>query len=180
MNCLFFVIFRWRSCWVRYGYDPRTIHDSRMYQMIDYRLRYLASEPSSTSDQIVKAKPRSIYHNARKFRNDQNDSNGDGDGDGDGDEVEGEKSNNIDDYKFKPDKLPISRNVYYQVCDIEDDDVQALLNSRQIQSNYCSEKEGWYTKNFQDQCRDIMNKKHEIIAKQLTTQMKEINKNKTN
>ena len=32
-------------------------------------------------------------------------------------------------YKFKADKLPVSRNVFYQICDIEDDDVQSLINS---------------------------------------------------
>jgi hypothetical protein len=32
-------------------------------------------------------------------------------------------------YKFRSDKLPASRNVFYQICDIEDDDVQKLINS---------------------------------------------------
>jgi hypothetical protein len=32
-------------------------------------------------------------------------------------------------YKFKVDKLPSSRNVFYQICDIEDDDVQKLIRS---------------------------------------------------
>ena len=32
-------------------------------------------------------------------------------------------------YKFRSDKLPASRNVFYQICDIEDDDVQRLINS---------------------------------------------------
>jgi hypothetical protein len=32
-------------------------------------------------------------------------------------------------YKFKPDKLPFSRNVLYQLCDIEDEDVQKLIQS---------------------------------------------------
>lgn len=32
-------------------------------------------------------------------------------------------------YKFKVDKLPSSRNVFYQICDIEDEDVQKLIRS---------------------------------------------------
>lgn len=52
----------WRSCWVRYGYDPRKHPESKIYQMIDYRLRNTA-EP----EHIVKTKPRSSYHK-RKFR----------------------------------------------------------------------------------------------------------------
>lgn len=32
-------------------------------------------------------------------------------------------------YKFKADKMPFSRNVLYQLCDIEDDDIQRLINS---------------------------------------------------
>lgn len=34
-------------------------------------------------------------------------------------------------YKFKPDKLPGSRNVFYQICDIEDEDVQSLIHSEE-------------------------------------------------
>ena len=32
-------------------------------------------------------------------------------------------------YKFKADQLPSSRNVFYQICDIEDDEVQILVHS---------------------------------------------------
>lgn len=32
-------------------------------------------------------------------------------------------------YKFNPNKLPMSRNVFYQICDIEDNDVQTLIKS---------------------------------------------------
>jgi hypothetical protein len=32
-------------------------------------------------------------------------------------------------YKFKHDQLPSSRNVFYQICDIEDDEVQAIVHS---------------------------------------------------
>lgn len=33
-------------------------------------------------------------------------------------------------YRFKPDKLPSSRNVFYQLCDIDDDDVKSLVYSQ--------------------------------------------------
>ena len=32
-------------------------------------------------------------------------------------------------YKFKADQLPSSRNVFYQICDIDDDEVQILVHS---------------------------------------------------
>jgi hypothetical protein len=51
----------WRSCWVRFGYDPRKDPVAKMYQMIDYRLRYCA-EP----EQKIKSKPRPSYHK-RKY-----------------------------------------------------------------------------------------------------------------
>ena len=41
-------------------------------------------------------------------------------------------------YKFKPDKLPSSRNVFYQLCDIEDEDVQALVQSEENKVNKTS------------------------------------------
>ena len=34
-------------------------------------------------------------------------------------------------YKFKPNKLPFSRNVLYQLCDIEDEDVQKLIEDKE-------------------------------------------------
>ena len=108
------MIFRWRSCWVRFGYDPRLCPDARIYQMIDYRLRYSA-EP----EQKVKAKPRSSYHK-RKWRGDLSES-----------ESEEHKTFKIEKemFKFNPNKLPTSRNVFYQICDIEDNDVQSLISS---------------------------------------------------
>ena len=38
----------WRLLWIRYGYDPRTTPEARMYQLIDYRLKdhsLLAGQP---------------------------------------------------------------------------------------------------------------------------------------
>ena len=32
-------------------------------------------------------------------------------------------------YKFNANKLPSSRNVFYQICDIDDEDVQSLIRS---------------------------------------------------
>lgn len=139
----------WRSCWVRYGYDPRQDPDARLYQMIDYRLRN-AAEPN----QKIKAKPRSSYHK-RKFLNDLSDS-----------DEEDYKNLKLDKdmYKFRPDKLPNSRNVFYQLCDIEDEDVKSLLTSA-YQRAKCDEKDGWCIQNFQDRCRSIMSEKHEKLAK---------------
>jgi len=51
----------WRSCWVRFGFDPRKDPNAKIYQMIDYRLRYCA-EP----EQKIKSKPRPSYHK-RKY-----------------------------------------------------------------------------------------------------------------
>lgn len=76
-------------------------------------------------------------------------------------------------YKFKPDKLPGSRNVFYQICDIEDDDVQKLIDSEENQSSRCNEKDGWCMTNIQDRCRNIMSQKHEKIAKILSVENKE-------
>jgi hypothetical protein len=32
-------------------------------------------------------------------------------------------------YKFNANKLPTSRNVFYQLCDIEDEEVQEIINN---------------------------------------------------
>lgn len=104
----------WRSCWVRFGYDPRLNPEAKYYQMIDYRLRYSA-EP----EQKVKAKPRSSYHR-RKWRSDLSEN--------ESDEYKNYKFEK-EMFKFNPNKLPTSRNVFYQLCDIEDEDVQSLIRS---------------------------------------------------
>jgi hypothetical protein len=39
-------------------------------------------------------------------------------------------------YKFKQDQLPSSRNVFYQICDIEDDEVQTLVHSNDGRVNH--------------------------------------------
>ena len=99
---------------MRFGYDPRLSPEAKMYQMIDYRLRYSA-EP----EQLVKAKPRSSYHK-RKFRSDLSEN--------ESDEYKNFKFEK-EMYKFNPNMLPKSRNIFYQLCDIEDADVQELLQS---------------------------------------------------
>jgi len=145
----------WRSCWVRYRYDPRKFPESKIYQMIDYRLRYYA-EPETN---LIKPKPRSAYHK-RKFRSDLN-------------EVETSDYKNItyEDtiYKFKADQLPSSRNVFYQICDIEDSDIQTVVHANDGKEKKCDEKDGWCITNIQDQCRNIMSAKHEVLAKYLAS-----------
>jgi hypothetical protein len=129
--------------------------------MIDYRLR-CSAEP----EQKVKAKPRSSYHK-RKFRSELSDN-------------ESEEYKNFkfekEMYKFDPNKLPASRNVFYQLCDIEDADVQALIKSEENKPNECSEKDGWCVNNIQDKCRNIMNKKHEGLSRSLEQKSKELKK----
>jgi hypothetical protein len=128
-----------------------------MYQMIDYRLRYSA-EP----EQKVKAKPRSSYHK-RKWRNDLSES-----------ESEEYKTFKFEKemYKFNPNKLPTSRNVFYQLCDIEDADVQSLIQASDNKPNECSEKDGWCVSSIQNKCRDIMSQKHENLFKSLSVEQR--------
>ena len=39
-------------------------------------------------------------------------------------------------YKFKANKLPFSRNVLYQLCDIEDEDVQQKLSQNIVINDF--------------------------------------------
>lgn len=74
-------------------------------------------------------------------------------------------------YKFKPDELPHSRNVFYQMCDIEDEEVQKLVHSNDGKESSCSEKDGWCCINVQDKCRNIMSSRHEQLSKRLKQQL---------
>jgi general transcription factor 3C polypeptide 5 (transcription factor C subunit 1) len=81
-------------------------------------------------------------------------------------------------YKFRADKLPASRNVFYQICDIEDEDVQALIKSDESKPTVCGDKDGWWTSNIQNKCRDLMSQKHEKLSKALANEQKESKKAK--
>lgn len=39
-------------------------------------------------------------------------------------------------YKFKANKLPTSRNVFYQLCDIDDQEVQEIINDKSNRVSY--------------------------------------------
>ncbi len=82
-------------------------------------------------------------------------------------------------YKFKQDQLPSSRNVFYQICDIEDDEVQELVHSNDGKEKECTEKDGWCCTNIQDKCRNIMSAKHEKLFKYLTSKQNESRKANT-
>lgn len=48
----------WNRCWVKYGYDPRADPKSKIYQIVDYRVRAILDPEKN----LVKSRTSRAYH----------------------------------------------------------------------------------------------------------------------
>ncbi|XP_013788268.1 general transcription factor 3C polypeptide 5-like [Limulus polyphemus] len=151
----------WRSFWVRFQYDPRKDPLAKQYQTLDFRVKLLG--PSH--DVGIKSK-RSAYNyklptkfsrpgdrvatiQTQSFSLSRDEEPEDKHGE--------EEMNRKLSYKFIPGLLPPCRQMFYQLCDIEEPKVQALVHQNDDQSpEECHPKEGWCVPGVLEQCREIM------------------------
>lgn len=124
----------WRTCWIKFGYNPCMDINSRIYQALDFRVRHTEGMQLK-----VKAK-RSANHNVTKTFAAQTLS-----------ELH---------YTLRPNQVPLARQMIYQYCDILLPEVQDMLAnlpklpaSAQFDAN-----NGWMPLNFKEQCREIVNR----------------------
>ncbi|ESP04832.1 hypothetical protein LOTGIDRAFT_229926 [Lottia gigantea] len=145
----------WRVLWVKFGYDPRTDPKAKIYQTLDFRRRqrgagdcmpighkrstYTYSLPTAVN------KPRCTIAQISTANLESNKP------------TKETPSQFLEStYKFRADVLPPYRQMFYQICDIEDDKVQELLSQNNAQETVCDEKEGWCIPDFCDLSRDIL------------------------
>ncbi|XP_050414774.1 general transcription factor 3C polypeptide 5 [Patella vulgata] len=145
----------WRSLWVKFGYDPRKDPAAKKYQTLDFRRKQrgagdrmpIGHKRSSYSYSLPTTvnKPRSTIAQISTAHLD-------------GSEVEKKEPSAFleSTYRFRPDVLPPYRQMFYQMCDIEDEKVQTLLNQNNNQETVCTEKEGWCIPDFYELARDIL------------------------
>ena len=166
----YFLTGPWRSLWVRLGYDPRQDPSAKKYQLVDFRIRQrsaadkicIRSKRSTYSyslpNTVQKAQPQVV----RIMQESLDESRGDV-------EANATTAKELDDaqlkkeavYIFRHGVLPPYRQMFYQLCDIYDEEVQALVNENEGQElgRGCTLFDGWCTERMQDRARDIISRR---------------------
>ncbi len=166
----YFVNGPFRCMWIRFGYDPRIQRTAKIYQTLDFRVKQVYAK--NMSSERIKAK-RSIYqyqlplkkreHEKLKSKQSSlssesflpstskekqhhfNDDN----------ELKDEKL--LATYIFKPGLMPAYRQLFYQLCDINVEEVQEIIHSNDgNEPEVCDERDGWCARGSIDRIRFIM------------------------
>ncbi|KAM9793296.1 general transcription factor 3C polypeptide 5 isoform 2-T2 [Syngnathus typhle] len=152
----------WRTLWVRFGYDPRKTVESKIYQMLNYRMRCSTKNVYVVSELLVKPKRSSLNYtlpiafnktgptpaSVSELRNQ---------------EASGASkdpvpiSYQLEDsaYIFREGMLPPNRQMFYQLCDLHVPSIQEIItqnNNPQV----CDERDGWCPVGTTDKLRDII------------------------
>ncbi|CAI9738629.1 Hypothetical predicted protein [Octopus vulgaris] len=154
----YFITGPWRSLWVKFGYDPRKDPAAKKYQIVDFRVR----QRGGNAGFDIKAKRSTFSYKLPTVITKQTgqvatiNRSGLLPGKDQRETTTRTKEEAESTYKFRAHILPPFRQMFYQICDIVDDDVQSLLNQNNGQETVCDEKDGWCMKDMNDKCREIM------------------------
>lgn len=146
----------WRSLWVRFGYDPRKTLESKQYQLLDFRIRCSTKHGYSLGDMPVKPKRTSLSYTLPITLNKsvpqpvkvmQ-----------EGTQDPGPSTYQLKEsaYIFREGMLPPHRQMFYQLCDLQVDSIQKVVNVNQGLEKSCDERDGWCVVGTTDQLRDII------------------------
>lgn len=137
----------WRNCFVRLGYDPRKNFESRLYQMLDYRVRQAAG----FKEELSKRRPTGINKRVKVPSRDvaalKEES-----------QIEQDHQQRRIEAIFTIDTIPPFRARHYQFIDIHVPKIQEMLAKipSPMSGALCNEKRGWLPIGFMEQCRDIL------------------------
>eukprot|EP00731_Ephydatia_muelleri_P023741 Em0016g12a len=118
----------WKTLWVRLGYDPRIHPEAKHYQCLDYRVPKEVDIVEALNHwRLGLRRPKPFKDSAKVLQVTGS---------------EDEKCEEIDvvdetTYSFTPDALPSQRQVFYQLCDIHDDTLQAIIHSSDGKEGKC-------------------------------------------
>ncbi|XP_076140755.1 general transcription factor 3C polypeptide 5 isoform X1 [Alosa pseudoharengus] len=153
----------WRSMWVRFGYDPRKTPEAKIYQVLDFRIRCGMRHGYGVGDMPVKAK-RSAYHHSLYTT-----LNKSGPQPASLKDITEESSPSASRlpaeprymlkesaYRFHDGMLPPYRQMFYQLCDLEVEQLQKIIHQNDGQEEVCDERDGWCVTRTPDELRDIM------------------------
>lgn len=156
----------WRSLWIRFGYDPRKHPDAKVYQVLDFRIRCGMKYGYAPGDMPVKAK-RSTYNyslpitvkktasqliTTHELKQDAGPS-----GTADPQKSASNKYKLKDSvYIFREGALPPYRQMFYQLCDLNVDELQKIIHRNDGAESLCTERDGWCLPKTSDELRDTM------------------------
>uniref|UniRef100_A0A8C4QG94 General transcription factor IIIC, polypeptide 5 n=1 Tax=Eptatretus burgeri TaxID=7764 RepID=A0A8C4QG94_EPTBU len=157
----------WRSLWVRIGYDPRKYPEAKAYQVLDFRLRSARKHGSLSSVLSVKAKRSTYNYNLpgaiskpapqpASVRQLNNTENTETTAEGRTKIITGKNLHSDSAYIYKEGALPPYRNMYYQLCDLHADSLQALVHKNDGSENVCTERDGWCSTGTSNELRNQM------------------------
>ncbi|KAG1688210.1 General transcription factor 3C polypeptide 5 [Nymphon striatum] len=166
----------WRGLWIKFGYDPKKHPEAKSWQTVDFRTRqtYRGQTLSTSYKRIslehtlpnAKTKSKPTYSVViPSSENVGNESFA---------FPSGEKVLGADDeelgYKFKSGRVPPFRQMLYQLCDIEIDEVQkSIEQDKPEEPDICHSRTGWSSSGFLANCRNLMNKTIEQHMEQLSS-----------
>ncbi|XP_066896497.1 general transcription factor 3C polypeptide 5 isoform X4 [Kogia breviceps] len=156
----------WRSLWIRFGYDPRKHPDAKIYQVLDFRIRCGMKYGYAPSDMPVKAK-RSTYNYSLPITVKKTSSQlvtmhdlkqGLGpSGSASARKAASNKYKLKDSvYIFREGALPPYRQMFYQFCDLNVDELQRIIHRNDGAESLCTERDGWCLPKTSDDLRDMM------------------------
>ncbi|XP_074655257.1 general transcription factor 3C polypeptide 5-like isoform X2 [Tubulanus polymorphus] len=161
----------WRMMWIRHGYDPRKDPSAKIYQTIDFRFRQRSSfdtlsighkrsafhyiTPNVThrggsAPSIIQTKGTVGTASAEQPTDSSNDSDG----------------KLMSSFRFTTDIVPPCRQTFYQICDIEVEEIQEMLHGNDGKEKECHEREGWLLPDTHEKARRIM---YDIVEHLLPT-----------
>ncbi|KAK8769432.1 hypothetical protein V5799_014102 [Amblyomma americanum] len=148
-----------RTCWVRMGFDPRKDPSTKIYQVLDFRLK---TSPCGMHDEVAPKRGASAYLIPTKILGPttrpicaQTDSLSHALS-----QEAGAKASSKSDYEllacFLPGRLPPYRQMFYHLGDIRVDEVQKLIHANDGRETSCHERDGWCEEGTINKCRLIM------------------------
>ncbi|XP_029059447.1 general transcription factor 3C polypeptide 5 isoform X3 [Monodon monoceros] len=156
----------WRSLWIRFGYDPRKHPDAKIYQVLDFRIRCGMKYGYAPSDMPVKAKrstynyslPITVKKTSSQLVTMQDLKQGLGpSGSASARKLASNKYKLKDSvYIFREGALPPYRQMFYQFCDLNVDELQEIIHRNDGAESLCTERDGWCLPKTSDDLRDMM------------------------
>ncbi|XP_012685532.2 general transcription factor 3C polypeptide 5 [Clupea harengus] len=152
----------WRSLWVRFGFDPRKNAEAKIYQVLDFRIRCGMKHGYGAGDMPVKAK-RSAYHHSLYTT-----LNKSGPQPASLKEITEESPSTSrkpsqpryllkeSAFRFHEGMLPPYRQMFYQLCDLEVEQIRSIIHQNDGKEEGCDERDGWCVPRTADELRDIM------------------------
>ncbi|XP_044030137.1 general transcription factor 3C polypeptide 5 isoform X1 [Siniperca chuatsi] len=153
----------WRSLWVRLGYDPRKSTESKKYQMLDFRIRCSTKHGYSLSDMPVKAKRSALNYSLPITFNKA------GPQPASVMELPAQEGPSTSrdpvpityqlkesSYIFREGMLPPHRQMFYQLCDLDVESIQQVIEQICDNEQVCDERDGWCVLGTTDKLRDMI------------------------